>query len=103
MTRIARLSLAFLLLAALGSAQPPPRIYWEHDGANLTHFECQIESSARVNLSGLVTQNGTTYDTALSNCGTLATGAQLLYIYACNGGLCTTAPGIWVVKTEARP
>ena len=89
---------AFALASAL-LAQAAPTLYWEHDGANLTHFTCQIDSGSQVSLLGLVSQAGTTYSTALSNCGTLAVGSHFLYVRACNGATCgNPSTGIYVVK-----
>ena len=99
-----RVLLALLVALALSGgleAQTAPRVFWEHDGLNLTTFKCQIDSETAVDLTGLYTlDSGTTYYTALSNCGwaSAAVGSHLLYIYACNGDSCTTSTGIYVVK-----
>ena len=88
---------ALLLLPVVGLAQPAPQVKWEHDGANVTTFKCQIDSGTIYDL-GLLTPSGQTYTTALSNCGTLSAGQHLLYVFACNGTTCTPATAIMVVK-----
>jgi hypothetical protein len=90
--------LAFLLLLpVLVGADAPPTIYWEHDGANVTSFTCQIDSGTAVSL-GLPTPVGTTYSALLSACGTIAAGTHTLTIRACNSSGCTAASSIYVVK-----
>lgn len=94
--------LAIIVALALGAvawAQPAPTLYWEHDGLNVTSFTCQIDSGSQVSL-GLPTPSGTTYSSALSNCGTLTNGQHTLTIRACNAVGCTAAAAIYVVKLE---
>jgi hypothetical protein len=89
--------LALLLIPALVWATTEPTIYWEHDGVGVTSFTCQIDSGTAVSL-GLPTPTGTTYSSALSNCGTIAAGTHTLTIRACNGSTCTAGTSIYVVK-----
>ena len=86
-----------LALAVSVWAQTAPVIQWQHDGANVTEFKCQIDSGT-LNTLGLPTPSGGWYSAALSTCGTLTAGQHLLYIYACNATGCTTSVGISVVK-----
>ena len=92
------LILAIAMLPIAGWAQTTPRIYWDHDGVGVTHFECQIDTGAQNSL-GLPTPAGTTYSALLSACGTMSNGTHLVYVRACNGTACSDpAPGITVVK-----
>ncbi len=87
-------------LAALGMASAPqtaPQLEWQHDGVNVTSFECAIDGGTAASL-GLPTPKGTTYSAALSGCGTLAAGQHTLVLYACNGATCVAASTIYVVK-----
>jgi len=101
MTRWLILAL-LLLLPVVGLAQPTPKVYWEHDGLNITNFRCVIDPSTTntTSLLGLLTpDSGTTYSTAITNCHGLAVdGAHILVIQACNGDTCTNAVAITVVK-----
>ena len=95
-----RLGVALVLVvvvAGLLGAARPPRLYWNHDGQNVTRFECVIDSGTPVSL-GLPTPTGTTYSALLSACGTFAKGAHQLVVRACNDGGCAAAPAITVVK-----
>jgi hypothetical protein len=90
-------ALGLVLLAGFLCAQTVPRVYWEHDGANVTSYTCQIDSGSQVSL-GLPTPNGSTYSALLSACGTLSNGTHTLTIRACNAAGCTAASAIYVVK-----
>lgn len=74
-----------------------PTLNWTHNGANVTHFTCQIDAGPDVSL-GLPTPASTTYAASLSACGTLTTGAHTLTIQSCNGTSCTDAAPLIVVK-----
>lgn len=89
--------IAALLLPSLVMAQTAPTLYWEHDGADVTYFDCAIDGGTAVSL-GLPTPSGTTYSSALSNCGTMAAGSHTLVIRACNSAGCTAGRTIYVVK-----
>jgi len=86
-----------VVLAVSIWAQTAPVIEWQHDGVNVTEFTCKIDAGAQVSL-GIPSKVGDYYSTALSNCGTLTAGTHQIYIYACNGALCTAATAITVVK-----
>ena len=93
------LLLVLLLLPALVWAQPTPKIYWEHDGANVTSFKCVVDGGTPSDL-GLPTPSGTTYSTDITNCtGVMVNGTHSLVIQACNASdQCTPATAITVVK-----
>lgn len=92
------LLLALLLLPALAWAQPTPKVYWEHDGANVTSFKCVVDGGTPSDL-GLPTPSGTTYSTDITNCtGVMVNGQHSLVIQACNASGCTSAAAITVVK-----
>jgi hypothetical protein len=93
-----------LLLVGLGwlalahpQAQTAPQLEWQHDGVNVTHFECWVDGALGGNL-GKPTPVNTTYSALLSACGTLAAGQRQLVIYACSGTYCRASTVIYVVK-----
>lgn len=91
------LFVAVVALAGLAFAQPIPTLSWDHDGVNVTHFTCQIDAGAQVDLS-LPVPIGTAYSVPLTSCGAIANGQHTLTIRACNLNGCTAAAAIYVVK-----
>ena len=91
--------LAVALALAVGAwAQTAPVIEWQHDGANVTRFECVVDGGTPSDL-GLPTPSGTTYNSTLSNCtGVMTNGTHSVVIQACNAVSCTAAAAITVVK-----
>lgn len=90
--------LALALLPVVGWAQTTPRIYWDHDGVNVTSFKCVVDGTTTTDL-GLPTPTGTTYSTDISSCtGVMVNGQHSLVIQACNANGCTSATSITVVK-----
>lgn len=90
-----RLALVVVLLPMAVWAQSAPRIYWEHDGANLSRFEYVLDGGTPVSM-GLPTPSGTTYSYELP---ALTAGTHTLVIQACNSSnVCTPAAAITVVK-----
>ena len=93
-----RVVLLVLLLPTLVWAQPVPKVYWEHDGLNITSFKCVVDGGAPSDL-GLPTPSGTTYSTDITNCtGVMVNGTHSLVIQACNASGCVDATAITVVK-----
>jgi hypothetical protein len=92
------LLLAWLLIPAIGLAQATPKVYWEHDGLNVTSFQCVVDGGHPADL-GLPTPSGTTYSAEIASCtGVLVNGQHSLTIQACNEGGCTAATAMTVVK-----
>lgn len=87
-----------LALAVGAAAQTTPKVYWEHNGVNVTSFKCVIDGGTPTDL-GLPTPSGTTYSTDITNCtGVMTNGQHSLVIQACNSVGCTNAATITVVK-----
>lgn len=87
------------LACAVGlSAQTTPKVYWEHDGTNVTRFECVVDGGTPINLS-LPIPTGTTYSVDVTACtGLMTNGVHSLVVQACNAVGCTAATAIYVVK-----
>ena len=90
---------ALLLALAVGVwAQTAPVIQWQHDGADVTRFECVVDGGTPSDL-GLPTPVDGWYASTLSNCtGVMVNGAHRVVIQACNGAVCTPSAAITVVK-----
>lgn len=89
--------LACLVPVALW-AQATPQVKWEHDGLNVTRFECVVDGGTPTNLN-LPTPTGTTYSVDITSCtGVMTNGTHSLVIQACNATGCTAATAITVVK-----
>ena len=79
-------------------AQPTPQVKWEHDGANVTRFECVVDGGTPTNLN-LPALVGTTYSVDITACtGVMVNGTHSVVIQACNATGCTPATAITVVK-----
>ena len=92
------LLLALLTLPVMGLAQPVPQILWEHDGVNVTRFECVVDGGTPVNLN-LPTPVGSTYAVEVEACpALLVNGTHTLIIQACNDTTCVAATVLTVVK-----
>lgn len=93
------LALSLALALAVGVwAQSAPVIEWQHDGVNVTRFECVVDGGTPSNL-GLPTPTVGWYASTLSNCtGVMVAGAHSVIIQACNTAGCTPAAAITVVK-----
>lgn len=88
-----------LLLPIVGLAQPTPQVKWEHDGQNVTYFNCIVDGGTPVNLGMATLESGTTYKTDITNCtGVMVNGTHSLVIQACNATGCTDSVAITVVK-----
>ena len=98
MTKRVLALLLLLLLPVVGWAQAVPKVYWEHDGLNVTSFKCVVDGGTPDDL-GLPTPSGTTYSTDITNCtGVMVNGQHSLVIQACNASGCVSATAITVVK-----
>ena len=97
MTRWLMAAALALALAVGAWAQATPKLYWEHDGLNVTTFKCVVGTTTTD--LGIPSKTGTTYSTDLSNCsGVMVNGTHSLVIQACNGTVCAPAVAITVVK-----
>ena len=88
-------ALALVLFAIPVLAQTAPRIYWEHDGVNVTTFEYSLNGGAFISMGTLTPDTGTTYSFLLFPLGQ---GANTIIVRACNASSCTSAAAITVVK-----
>ena len=81
-------------------AQTTPQVKWEHDGSNVTRFECVVDGDLTPDDLGMATlESGTTYKTDITNCtGVMVNGTHSVVIQACNAVGCTAATAITVVK-----
>ncbi len=79
--------LGVLLLtgAAMQSAPWPYRLEWEHDGAQLTHFELCVDNECN-RIDAARTQGASTWTAAVP---VLSQGLHTLVVYACFNGACT--------------
>lgn len=91
--------LSVALLLAVGVwAQTAPQIQWQHDGVDVTYFNCVVDGTTTTSL-GLPTPSDGWYSSALSNCtGVMVNGTHSVVIQACNTTGCTSAAAITVVK-----
>ena len=91
-----------LLLAVAAWAQTAPVIQWQHDGVNVTYFNCVVDGPAPAGTTtslGIPSKVDEYYSIALSSCtGVMVNGTHSVVIQACNTGGCTSATAITVVK-----
>jgi len=95
MKRIALAILIVVLLLPLeGWARAAPRLYWDHDGLNVTWFAYVLDGGTAVNM-GLPTPEGRTYSYLLP---ALTDGTHTFAIQACNILGCASSLTMTVVK-----
>ena len=75
-------------------AQASPRVYWTHDGLNVTRFEIVIDDGTPTNV-GLPTPVRAQYSAPLP---TTTAGSHSLVVRACNETQCTASIPITFVK-----
>ena len=87
-----------LAIAVWAYAQATPKVYWDHDGLNVTRFECVVDGGTPTDLE-LPTPTNTTYSVDITACtGVMVDGTHSLVVQACNTAGCTAAVAITVVK-----
>lgn len=83
-----------VLLIGICGFQAPLRVYWTHDGQNVTRFEIVIDAGTPTDV-GLPTPVRRQYSAPLP---TLTAGTHSLVVRACNANTCTASVPITVVK-----